>query len=355
MFILALSILISLSLRILADALHIPGYYDCTGVYFSATLLPFYWSILSHILIALVLSLYYQVYIVASWIIVLSGLVYWLLYWRAPKSKAIIVYIIVPVIYSFSWIILYSILTNTIKYLPLYIRMKGFYILLFDSVVSITLGNFLARTVTVGALLNKRSYTIVATVFSILLIVGYASVLFNEWSITQSFPEHDGYLKFHAKMDFVWLPLGEKGINNYYYPIDRFKRGSLGYQVWIGMYWIQGYHDIADVGLVSQFAIWDQNFWLGIHGAPDPYTYVDLVENITVINFKGYKAYLMYGGMISRSDVEPYEEVILRGFFITFYDERSDRTAIVYACATSDNIDKVIGDLWKVVNSWNIR
>ncbi len=182
-FILALSILASLSLRILADALHIPGYYDGTGVYFSATLLPLYWSILSHILIALVLSLYYQVYIIASWIIVLSGFIYWLLYWKAPKNKAIIVYIIVSIVYSFSWIILYSILTHTTKYLPLYVRMKGFYILLFDSVVSITLGNFLIRTVTVGALLNKRSYTIVAIILSTLLVLSYSSVLVNEWAV----------------------------------------------------------------------------------------------------------------------------------------------------------------------------
>lgn len=113
----------------------------------------------------------------------LSGFIYWLLYWKAPKNKAIIVYIIVSIVYSFSWIILYSILTHTTKYLPLYVRMKGFYILLFDSVVSITLGNFLIRTVTVGALLNKRSYTIVAIILSILLVLSYSSVLVNEWAV----------------------------------------------------------------------------------------------------------------------------------------------------------------------------
>ncbi len=156
-------------------------------------------------------------------------------------------------------------------------------------------------------------------------------------------------------MDFVWLPIGEKGINNYYYPVDRFDRGSKGYQVWIGMYWVQGYHDPSDVGLVSEFAIWDQNFWLGMHGCPKPYTYVDLVENITVIDYQGYQAYYMYGGIVSRSDVEPYEEVVLRGFFITFYDKERDRTIIIYACATQDNIDELVSELQSIVNGWSLR
>ncbi len=62
----------------------------------------------------------------------------------------------------------------------------------------------------------------------------------------------------------------------------------------------------------------------------------------------------MYGGMISRSDVEPYEEVKLRGFFITFYDPQRDRTAIICACSTEENYDKMISKLWEVVNSWNL-
>ena len=135
-------------------------------------------------------------------------------------------------------------------------------------------------------------------------------------------------------MDFVRLPLGEKGINNYYYPETRFTRGSKGYQVWIDMYWVQGYLGTADAGLVSQFAIWDQNFWLGSHGSTDPYTYVDLVENISKIGYKSYNAYLMYGGMVSRSDVGPCEEAVLRGFFITYYDAKRDRTVIINAYAT---------------------
>ncbi len=71
----------------------------------------------------------------------------------------------------------------------------------------------------------------------------------------------------------------------------------------IGMYWIQGRHDIADIGLVSQFAIWDQNFLLGAHDCPKPCTYIDVVYNTTKINYKRYNAWLMEGGVISRSDI----------------------------------------------------
>lgn len=64
--------------------------------------------------------------------------------------------------------------------------------------------------------------------------------------------------------------------------------------------------------------------------------------------------YLMYGGMLTLSDVEPYEEVWLEGFFITFYDEDLDRTAIIYACATKENLPSVVDEFWDLVNSWGL-
>ncbi|RLG39800.1 MAG: hypothetical protein DRO05_07995 [Thermoproteota archaeon] len=62
----------------------------------------------------------------------------------------------------------------------------------------------------------------------------------------------------------------------------------------------------------------------------------------------------MYGGMITPSDVKPHEEVWIEGFFITFYDEKADRTAIIYACATKENLPEMISELWELVNSWEL-
>lgn len=78
------------------------------------------------------------------------------------------------------------------------------------------------------------------------------------------------------------------------------------------------------------------------------------VHNITEINFKGYRAYLMYGGMITQSDVEPHEETWIEGFFITFYAEEFDRTAIIYACATKDHLPEMLSELWSLVESWKL-
>ena len=352
-----IAILYSVAARLLGDALHIPGFYDGLGIFLAASLLPLKWAIIAFIAIPLVLTSYYAVYLIAIWIYVLIGIIYWVIKRKVMSKVGILAYILVPVVYALSWLILYSYYTHTFKYFGLYLRMKGFYVLLFDAVVSICLAEILSRTIVSHKTIDldlKRLDTII--VLGIVIIgISFYLVQVNEWSITSGFHEVNGYLKFHHKMDFVWLPLGEKGINNYYYPETRFTRGSKGYQVWIGMYWVQGYHDIADVGLVSQFAIWDQNFWLGSHGSTDPYTYVDLVENISKIDYKGYNAYLMYGGMISRSDVEPYEEVVLRGFFITYYDAKRDRTAIIYACATEENINEMMDELKSIVYAWNPR
>lgn len=353
--IITISILYSIVARLLSDALHIPGFYDSLGVFLASLMLPLKWAITAFILVPLVLSSYYAVYLIAIWIYVLIGLIYWIMERKVGGKLGISAYILVPLVYALSWLILYSYYSHTFKYFGLYFRMKGFYILLFDAVVSMCLAKVFVSVFGAHGTLDFNVRRLGIAIFLGILIIGisFYVIQVNEWSITTAFPEVNGYLKFHHKMDFVWLPLGEKGINNYYYPETRFTRGSSGYQVWIGMYWIQGYHDITDVGLVSQFAIWDQNFWLGTHGSPDPYTYVDLVENISKIDYKGYQAYLMYGGMISRSDVEPHEEVVLRGFFITYYDAEKDRTAIIYACATEENIDKVMDELEGIVNSWS--
>ena len=353
---LVLAVLVSFTARVLSDALHVPGYYDLTGVVLAYEVMPLPWSILASVAIPLTLSLYYAVYMPALWIYVVVGLVYWVLARKTGRNYLAV--LLSSIVYGLSWIFLYMVFTNTFSYLPILLRMKGFYILLLDSMVSVMLVKSVLEVKHVRENIvegrNARYLCLAIVLLSIAVSLGYYTVQVNEWSVVEWFKDFDWLKRFHTKMDFVWLPLGEKGINNYYYPHDRFDRGSIGYQVWIGMYWIQGRRDVADVGLVSQFAIWDQNFWLGIHGCPSPYTYVDVVYNITRIKYKGYDAWFMEGGMVSRSDVYPYEEVRLRGFFITFYDPARDRTAIIYACATEENIDEIKDRLLEVVMSWDI-
>ena len=353
-FIVLLATLISVASRIISDTLHIPGYYDLIGIYFAIPILNSPWSLPVALIAPPLLSFYYSVYFYATWIYIIVALVFYLIHRRSLRMPYIGV-IFTSFIYALLWFVFYGLASNKLCYLLQFLRMKEFIVLLQDSLISFLIAYTLYSLAKDKLLHIKLKYIIALIgITCVIISVGYVLTYINEWGVTGGFTDHDRLLRFHTKMDFVWLPLGEKGINNFYYPHGRFERGSPGYQVWIGMYWIQGYRDPKDLGLIAEFAVWDQNFWLGIHGCKEPYTYVDLVVNITEIEFKGYKAYLMYGGMISRSDVKPYEEVKLREFFITFYDPQRDRTAIICACSTEENYDKMISKLWEVVNSRNL-
>ncbi len=124
----------------------------------------------------------------------------------------ILAYILIQVVYALSWLILYSYYTHTFKYFGLYISIKGFYVLLFDAVVSICLAEILSRTIvshkTIDLDLKRLSTIIVLGV--VIASISFYLVQVNEWGIVGGFHEVNGYLKFHHKMDFVWLPLGEK-------------------------------------------------------------------------------------------------------------------------------------------------
>lgn len=346
------AVLISIILRITSDALHVPGFYDLTGVIYGYLRLRPIYAFTASILIPLALSLYYNIYIYLFWIYVLCGVLFYL--FRMPGIRVhYLGVLLIPILYAFSWLSSYMYLSNTVDYLPVLLRSRGFLTLLLDGYISIAIA-LMAGGVATHSEVRGRSVAAFIIGSLVIISLSYYTVYVNEWGIASLFPAIDGYRKFHTKMDFVWLPLGVKGINNYYYPIERFDRDSPRYQVWIGLYWIQGRHDIYDVGLVSQFAIWDQNFWLGIHGARDPYTYVDVVYNVTMIKFKGRDAVLMYGGMVTLSDVEPYEEIRLRGFFITYYDTGLDRTVIIYAAATEDYFNLLEGEFWSIIEEWGI-
>ncbi len=349
-------VLASVTARVLSDALHLPGFYDLVGTYLAPKLVrgrSWLWTLVVSIATPLVLTLYYGHYLVATWIYPIVAITYLLI----RKYSEALGALVSSCTYSILWFILYASLSHTYSYLPSMIFSRGFAVLTLSALASYLVS---LVTTSVGSRLGRevgvKGLGVATTVLIATALTSYAVVWVQEYSLASKFPEVEGFKLFRThKMDLVWLPIGVKGVNTYYYPLDRFRRGSPGYQVWVGMYWVQGRFDPRDVGLVSQFAKWDQNFWLGIHGCPNPYTYVDLVKNVTTYDYHGIKAYLMYGGMVSRSDVSPYEEVVLRGFFITFYDPRTDHTAVIYACSTKSNYGVMISKLWEVVRSWGVR
>ncbi len=112
----------------------------------------------------------------------------------------------------------------------------------------------------------------------------------------------------------------------------------------VGIYWLQGKRDIADVGFISGLFVYDWNFRLRFHGYSEPRIYITRVYNVTETEFKGYRAFTMYVEITTRDNVEPYGEVKLMGFFAAFYDEKSDRTAIVYAMATREKYTEMKRD-----------
>ena len=346
-----LCIAASLAARTLADALHIPGFYDTLGLYLAGLTLPLGRALAAGVAAYLALTLYYRAYLLLLWVPLLLVPLAKLLWRRLGAAAGIPL----ALVYTSSLFATYAAVSHTWGYAWLFPRTRGFIVYTLDSLAMFELAYVLRRRVEL--LVSRGSAkTLAAAILVLLLVAGasWAKTLQEASVYAGVFHEMPGWhLERLHKMDFVWLPLGEKGYNTSYYPRDRFERGSPGYQVWLGMYWVEGRHDIRDVSLVSEFAVWDQNFWLGLHGCPRPYTYVDRVYNVTKVVFAGHPAYLMYGGMVTRSDVPPYEEVRLRGFFITFYDPRTDRTAIIYACSTAENVAKMLPVLRRIVAAWN--
>ncbi len=333
--------------RIASDAIHIPGFYDSLGAICASASVGPLPSLFVGMISGALLIPYYEVYLVAFWIPGATALANGVL---RTKGYPTLGAVISSLVYVLGWAIVYCLATGTWGRMGSYFLTKGALILFLDVFICSSIGEIYGK---VGKLSGRA--LIVMMLASLVVIGGFwIAVKGNEWSVIEAFPEKEGWMKFHSKMDLVWIWMGEKGINNYYYPETRFDRGEPGYQVWVGLYWVQGWHDVADVSLDSEFAVWDQNFWNGIHGVKNPYTYVIDVHNITEVDFKGYRAYLMYGGMITPSDVEPYEEVWIEGFFITFYDDKADRTAIIYACALKENLPKMIDELWGLVDSWKL-
>ena len=194
-----------------------------------------------------------------------------------------------------------------------------------------------------------------------LIIIIVAAVYLNYVSYSQDtalvphLPKKEGWVFVNVRMDFVWAPIGVKGSNNYYYPEGRFDRNDPGYQVWFGLYWVQGHYGIYDDKYnqdeIFSFSILDQDTWLSLHGYKTPRTTVHSIDGVAWGTFKGYRALFMNGSYNSQSDVPPYEDVVLVGFFIVFYMPQYDRTVIIYACAVDKYYSTMEPILWEMAYS----
>jgi len=189
----------------------------------------------------------------------------------------------------------------------------------------------------------------------IILVPSYAKTVSDDYALDGRIPVPEGWTYVVTRMDFVWGPMGTKGVNYYLYPPGRFNSSDPGYQVWFGVYWIHGrygiYGDNYIERIIYAFSIIDQDVWLGLHGKKDPKTTVYEVKGIAWGELDGYKALFMNGSYYSQSDVPPYEDVILTGFLIVLYIPKYDRTAIVYACAVDKYWSVMEEQLWELAYS----
>ncbi|HDI01988.1 MAG TPA: hypothetical protein ENF78_06150 [Candidatus Bathyarchaeota archaeon] len=349
--------LLSLLTRSLSDLAHMPFYLDVTGTFLASMLLGPYHGALAGLISGIILMAYYQVYMLMVPFLAILGLI---LGFSCRKGGLMLLIgtFITVLLYQLSWLTVYTSVFGVWAYFGSYLTSQGGYGLLADGLTSIFIASVLAEGIRLAqGKLKGMGYMKLASLLAILallLATPTTAILAigAEEEFKASFPRDPNYVFVCTRMDLVWLPMRRKGTNYYYYPLDRFEKGSPGYQVWVGMYWVQGYVPLT-VETVAMFAIWDQNAWLRLHGCPAPYTTIAIVENITDIVFKGYHAKLMYGSLYTRSDVGPdYEHLRLDGFFIVFYDAKRDRTGIIYACATEENFNTYLSELWRLVGQF---
>ena len=344
--------------RSLVDLAHLPLYLDTTGVLVASMVLGPLHGLLTALIASLFLSAYYAAYAFLTPFLCLLGFVFGYLYRRGNRI-ALLSVPLGALIYQVGWLCVYTSVMGVWEEFGSYMASAGGFGLLADLTISAFVASLISEAIGRSRErlknIETHSWLLLATAISLLILAPVSAILntASEEVFKEDFPEEEGYIFRCTRMDLVWLPMWCKGTNYYYYPEDRFDRKAPGYQVWIGMYWVQGRIPLT-VETVAMFAIWDQNAWLRLHGCPRPYTTIAIVENITEITFKGYKAKLMYGSLYTRSDVEPYEDLRLDGFFIVFYDAGRDRTGIIYACATQENFEDYLPELWRVVNKFPI-
>ncbi|MGQ4894210.1 MAG: hypothetical protein ACP6IQ_06310 [Candidatus Njordarchaeia archaeon] len=358
--------LLGVSLHYLIDIIHIPLYFDKYGMIFAAYILGPIWSGFIGLATALTFSVTDLTYFIRSIPWLISGVLFGLAFKNRkiemkPYVKLALIslaIIAIPVgdFLVYTVIAYYPLESHVLEFSSIFNLFMNQFI---DVVITLLISLLLIRNQTKIKIPNKKFAGIDTTKLLsiiVLLIVLIPSFLINQTNDTAldgRIPVPEGWTYVVTRMDFVWSPMGAKGVNYYLYPPGRFNRSDPGYQVWFGVYWVQGRYGIFpdhkyDAKAIYAFSIIDQDFWLGLHGKKDPKTTVHAVHKVYWGTVDNYEALIMFGSYDTQSDVSPYENVLLEGFLIVLYIQKYDRTAIVYACA----VDRY----WPVMNStlWNL-
>lgn len=364
---LLLSMFLNISLHYVLDDLHVPVFLDKVGLVLMAYSFGPIGTVISALLTAGLLSLTDIWYLFRSLTFMLLAILwsFGFLMTRKKQNNAFLVisWILTPiVVYAseilvFSSILYYPFKSDTMNYIQPF---NTFVLQSIDGFLSFLLGVLILVSLGLKDLKKKQNLTIKyeALVIIILMLLsttaGYMSYS-SEKALVPYLPKPEGWVFVNVRMDFVWAPMGVRGSNNYYYPEGRFNASDPGYQVWFGIYWIQGkygiYGNTYKQDEIFAFSIFDQDAWLSLYGLKTPKTTVHNITGVAWGTFKGYTALFMNGSYNSQSDVPPYEDVVLIGFFIVFYMEKYDRTVIIYACAVDKYYSTMEPILWDLANA----
>lgn len=366
-FVFAMSVLLNLTLHFILDNLHMPIFLDKVGILLMAYSFGPVSAVIVGVVTSLILTLTdpFYVFRTVTWIAI--GLVWGFGFSYAKRKRSDIILIVIALLGSI--IVYLSDLTVfiTTMYFPFkedvlpYTRWFNLFTAqAVDALISFIFGLIILRAAGITKFTEEKDLELkFKAVFIIILmiltpILMYVSYV-NETALVPYLPKKEGWVFVNVRMDFVWAPMGVKGSNNYYYPEGRFNRSDPGYQVWFGLYWVQGRFGIYDDTYVQEeifaFSILDQDTWLSLHGHKTPVTKVHNITGVAWGTFKGYRALFMNGSYESQSDVPPYEDVILVGFFIVFYMPKYDRTVIIYACAVDRYYHIMEPILWEMAKS----
>ncbi|MGQ4834241.1 MAG: hypothetical protein ACP6IS_10160 [Candidatus Asgardarchaeia archaeon] len=351
----------------LSDVLHLPLFIDKAGILIAVFSFGPVTAVIVSVITALIIALTDPFYLFQIGIWVVLGIL-WGLGIHFSKIRhsnkiaigfillsAVLVYLLE--LSTFTAVMYYPFKDDVLPYVK---TLNLFTLQAIDTIVSFVIGYFILYSFEVRQIYERKDLEMpLKGLFLIIIIVAASYLGFVSYSqdtaLVPYLPKKEGWVFVNVRMDFVWAPIGVKGSNNYYYPEGRFNRSDPSYQVWFGLYWVQGhygvYGDKYDQNEIFSFSILDQDTWLSLHGYKKPHTTVRSVDGVAWGTFKGYRALFMNGSYNSQSDVPPYEDVVLVGFFIVFYMPEFDRTVIIYACAVDKYYNTMEPILWEMAYS----
>ena len=368
---LTLAVFMNIFLHYFSDIFHSPLYLDKIGIVLLAFVFGPISATIGGIITGLAFATYDSTYLIRFISLGALGLLWGIGFYLARKKNQLRWIYIFYVVGAFVEGILEYRIFVFVMYepwvshvLPYTNTINLFTLQIIDALVCFVLGAIILF------ILGVRDFTHIPNIFPkikglfviLILIVATGPAMYysiaQDTVLVENMPKPQGWKFFVTRMDFVWAPMGVRGTNNYYYPDGRFNKSDPGYQVWVGVYWVEGhygiYGNIVKEHEIFAFSILDQNAWLSLHGMKNPVTKVHNITGSAWGTFKGYKALFMNGSYDSYSDVPPYEEVVLVGFFIVFYVPKYDRTAIIYACAVDEYYSQMEPILWSLVYEINI-